>query len=195
MCFFFHFQSPWFSVQWKQIIPMFLCASLVWKRAESAGGVSIHACMWMILSTVMNSSTLGKGSTVSLLPELGGWARRARWWCRAQHSQAWMQRMLTFAFTDCWRERKNLLFHMLVLVATLPSTLCPPLVLFYPPLSGLYQMAPWTLFTLGDGPRCRVCPSASPFCPVSFLIPLLSCSWSASCRILQLHDLWLHFLP
>lgn len=105
---------------------MFLCVSLVWKRAGSAGGVGVHACMWTILSTVMLSSTLGKGSTVSLLPILGGWARRARWWCRVQHSQAWTQRMLTFAFADCCRERKNLLFHMLVLVATLPSTHCPP---------------------------------------------------------------------
>lgn len=159
---------------------MFLCVSLVWKRAGSAGGVGVHACMWTILSTVMLSSTLGKGSTVSLLPILGGWARRARWWCRVQHSQAWTQRMLTFAFADCCRERKNLLFHMLVLVATLPSTHCPPLALFCPPLPSLNQMAPWTLFTLGDSPRCRVCPSASPFRPVSFLIPLLPLSWSAS---------------
>lgn len=104
---------------------MLLCVSLIWKRAGSAGGVGVHACMWAILSTVMLSSTLGKGSTVSLLPILGGWARRARWWCRVRHSQAWTQRMLTFAFANCCRERKNLLFHMLVLVATLPSTHCP----------------------------------------------------------------------
>lgn len=158
---------------------MFLCVSLVWKRAGGAGGVGVHACMWMILSTVMLSSTLGKSSTVSLLPILGGWARRARWWCWVQHSQAWTQRMLTFAFPDCCRERKNLLFHMLVLVATLSSTHCPSHPLL-PPFPSLNQMAPWTLFTLGDGPRCRVCPSASPFRPVSFLIPLLPLSWSAS---------------
>lgn len=159
---------------------MFLCVSLVWKIAGGAGGVGVHACMWMILSMAMLSSTLGKSSTVSLLPILGGWARRARWWCRVQHSQAWTQRMLTFAFPDCCRERKNLLFHMLVLVATLSSTHCPSHPPLPPPFSSLNQMAPWTLFTLGDGPRCRVCPSASPFRPVSFLIPSLPLSWSAS---------------
>lgn len=114
---------------------MFLCVSLVWKIAGGAGGVGVHACMWMILSMAMLSSTLGKSSTVSLLPILGGWARRARWWCWVQHSQAWTQRMLTFAFPDCCRERKNLLFHMLVLVATLSSTHCPSHPLLPPPPS------------------------------------------------------------
>lgn len=60
-----------------------------------------------------------------------------------------------------------------------PPPTAPP-ALLCPPLPSLNQMAPWTLFTLGDGPRCRVCPSASPFRPVSFLIPLLPLSWSAS---------------
>lgn len=138
-----------------------LSVSLVWKRAGSGGGVGVHACMWKSLSTVMLFSTLGKGSTVTLLHILGGWARRARWWFWMQHSQAWTQRMLTFAFVDCCRERKNLLFHMLVLAATLPSTHYtpyphPPTALLFPPLSSLNQMAPWTLFTLGDGPRCSV---------------------------------------
>ena len=32
---------------------IFLCVSLVWKRAGSAGGVGVHACMGMSLSTVM----------------------------------------------------------------------------------------------------------------------------------------------
>lgn len=45
---------------------------------------------------------------------------------------------------------------------------------FCPPTSSLNQMAPWTLFTLGDGPRCRACPSASSFRPFGFLIPLHS---------------------
>lgn len=60
-----------------------------------------------------------------------------------------------------------------------PPPTAPP-TLFCPPFPSLNQMAPWTLFTLGDSPRCRVCPSASPFRPVSFLIPLLPLSWSAS---------------
>lgn len=161
-------------------VSMFLCISVVWKRAGSTGGVGVYACMWASSSTTMLSSALGKGSTVSLLPILGGWARRARWWCRVQHSQAWMQLMLTFACADCCGERKNLLFHMLVLVTTLPSTLYSPTLpssAHHSPTpssaSSLSQMAPWTLFTLGDGPRCSVCPSASPFHPFHSLIPLL----------------------
>lgn len=145
---------------------------LVWKRAGHAGGVGVHACMWMIRSTVMLSSALGKSSTVSLLPILGGWARRARWWYWVQHSQAWTQRMLTFAFPDCCRERKNLLFHMLVLIATLSSTHHPSRSTLHPlPSPSLNQMALWTLFTMGYSPRCRLCPSASPFSPVSFPNP------------------------
>lgn len=62
-----------------------------------------------------------------------------------------------------------------------PPTAPPhPTASFCSPLPSLNQMAPWTLFTLDDGPRCRVCPSASPFRPVSFLIPLLPLSQSAS---------------
>lgn len=151
---------------------IFLCISCV--KKSRAHRRCWCTCMWMIWSTVMLSSALGRSSTVSLLPILGGWARRARWWCWVQHSQAWTQRMLTFALPDRCRERKNLLFHMLVLIATLPSTHCPSRTLLHPlPFPSLNQMALWTLFTLGDGPRCRLCPSASPFCPVSFLIPLL----------------------
>lgn len=165
------------------VVFFFFHVSLVWKRAGHAGGVGVHACMWMIRSTAMLSSALGRSSTVSLLPILGGWARRARWWCWVQHSQAWTQRMLTFAFPDRCRERKNLLFHMLVLVATLPFTHGPSRTPLHPlPFPSLNQMAPWTLFTLGHGPRCRLCPSASPFCPDSFLFPLLHFSLSANLR-------------
>lgn len=127
----------------------------------STGGVGVHACMWTNVSTsalfLLLSPLGGKGSTVSLQPTLGGWARRARWWCRVQHTQAWRP---TFAFAHCCRDGKDLLFHMLVLVTTHPSTLCS--------LPGPNQMAPWTLFTLGDGPRCRACPSASSFRPFGF---------------------------
>lgn len=60
---------------------------------------------------------------------------------------------------------------MLGLVATLSSTHCPSHPLLHsgtpsPPV--LTRWLPEHLFTLGDGPRCRVCPSASPFCPVGF---------------------------
>lgn len=148
------------------------------KRAVSTGSVGVHACMWLSLSTSVLSFSLGKDSTVSLLPTLGGWARRARWWCRVQHTEAWMQRMLTFASVDCCRDRKNLLFHMLVLVTTLPYTLyfptLPSSVRLPLPPSSLNQMAPWTLFTLGGCPRCSVCPSASPLPPFVFFIPLHS---------------------
>lgn len=60
---------------------------------------------------------------------------------------------------------------MLGLVATLSSTHCPS----HPPLhSGtpsppvLNRWLPEHLFTLGGGPRCKVCPSASPFRLVGF---------------------------
>lgn len=109
---------------WKHISSdsLYIYLSILCERAGSVGGVGSHACMWTSPSPSMLSSAPGKGCTVPLLPILGGWTRRARWWCRVRHSQAWTQRMPTFAFTDCCRERKNLLFHMLVLVATLPST-------------------------------------------------------------------------
>lgn len=152
---------------------IFFCSSCVKKSRACRRCWCI--CMWMIRSTMMLSSALGRSSTVSLLPILGGWARRARWWCRVQHSQAWTQRMLTFAFPDRCRERKNLLFHMLVLIATLPSTHRPSRTPLHPlPFPSLNQMALWTLFTMGYSPRCRLCPSASPFCPVSFLCSVLA---------------------
>lgn len=131
---FFPFVITHYFFLWQYSSTDFLHVFLVWKRAGTAGGVGVHSCMLVSRGTAMLACTLGKGSTVSLLPILGGWARRARWWCRVQHSQAWTQRMLTFAFADCCRERKNLLFHMLVLVATLPSTHCAQLPSSAPPL-------------------------------------------------------------
>lgn len=146
----------------------FLCPSLGWHCRRCW-------CAYMPVVELGHLSAFllpqGKGSTVSLLPTLGGWARRARWWCRARHTQAWTRRILTFAFADRCRDRKDLLFHMLALVPTLSSA----------PHS-LNQMAPWTLFTLGDGPRCRACPSASSFRPFGFLIPLHSLLLSSAGR-------------
>lgn len=62
-----------------------------------------------------------------------------------QHTQACMQRMLTFASVDCCRDRKNLLFHMLVLVTTLPYTL------YFPTLPSSVRLPPPSLQSQPDG--------------------------------------------
>ena len=90
------------------------------------------------------------------------------------HSACWHLPLLTAA------GRGKICFSIcLCSLQPFPPPTAPP-TLLCPPLPSLNQMALWTLFTLGGSPRCRVWPSASPFRPVSFVIPLLPLSWSAS---------------
>lgn len=42
-------------------------------------------------------------SAVAGLPIFGGCARRARWCCKASHSEAWTDLDLTFVILQCWR--------------------------------------------------------------------------------------------
>lgn len=87
---------------------------------------------------------------------------------------------------DRCRERKNLLFHMLGLVATLSSTHCPP---HHPPLalrnpfsSSLNQMAPSAFVYLGWRSQMQSVSIGIPIPPSCFLSSFLSfpLSWSAA---------------
>lgn len=79
--------------------------------------------------------------------------------------------MLTFAFPRLLQGEEKSAFPYAWVRQTLSSTHCPSHSLLHcgtpsPPV--LTRWLPEHLFTLGDGPRCRVCPSASPFRPVGF---------------------------
>lgn len=75
---------------------------------------------------------------LAALPIFGGFAWRARWCCKASHSEAWLSPDLTFAIPYCWREEESGFPYVYAFFSCLQF--CP---------DGL-----WTLFTLGCHPRC-----------------------------------------